>query len=182
MRSSEQYFPVSLMTGVCKYDIRQHKNTKTLITIRSRVKINQSSSTLDLLLQIYTRAEIRTFQRGEPTIQHRWVCCGIPNATMTDTNETLLQVNGGGSSGRRSPSPMRIVRRSSYKTSDLSQASKPGDITIQRISEAKGYLNDFEQLYRKHRAEIDGLKREHASEVGQARWRPFCVFFSRFLE
>lgn len=64
MRSSEQYFPVSLMTGVCKYDIRQHKNTKTLITIRSRVKINQSSSTLDLLLQIYTRAEIRTFQRG----------------------------------------------------------------------------------------------------------------------
>ena len=97
---------------------------------------------------------------------------------MTDTNETLLQVNGGGSGGRRSPSPMRIVRRSSYKTSDLSQASKPGDITIQRISEAKGYLNDFEQLYRKHRAEIDGLKRDHASEVGQASW---CFFSACFF-
>ena len=60
MCSSEQYFPVLRMTGVCKYDIRLHKNTKTLVTIRSHVKINQSSSTLERLLQIYIRAETRT--------------------------------------------------------------------------------------------------------------------------
>ena len=77
--------------------------------------------------------------------------------------QTRLEVNSGGG---RSPSPSMNVRRTvTYKASDLSLSSKSGDITIQHISEAKGYLNEFEQMYRKHRAEVDSLKRDHASEV-----------------
>ena len=72
-----------------------------------------------------------------------------------------MDVNSGGG---RSPSPS-VRRTVTYKASDLSLSSKSGDITIQHISEAKGYLNEFEQMYRKHRAEIDSLKRDHASEV-----------------
>lgn len=80
---------------------------------------------------------------------------------MSEMEQTRLEVGSGG----RSPSPS-VRRTVTYKASDLTLSSKSGDITIQHISEAKGYLNEFEQMYRKHRAEIDSLKRDHASEVG----------------
>lgn len=80
---------------------------------------------------------------------------------MSEMEQTRLEVKAGGG---RSPSPS-VRRTVTYKASELSLASKAGDITIQHISEAKGYLNEFEQMYRKHRAEIDALKRDHASEV-----------------
>ena len=37
---------------------------------------------------------------------------------------------------------------------------------MQHISDAKSYLNEFQEIYGKHRAEIDDLKRRHAKEVG----------------
>lgn len=84
---------------------------------------------------------------------------------MSEMEQTRLDVSAGGG---RSPSPS-VRRTVTYKASDLTLSSKSGDITIQHISEAKGYLNEFEQMYRKHRAEIDSLKRDHASEVGSIR-------------
>ena len=81
----------------------------------------------------------------------------ITTVTMSETEQTRLDFTS-----VSSPSVRRTV---TYKTSDLAMSSKGGDITIQHISEAKGYLNEFEQMYRKHRAEIDSLKRDHASEV-----------------
>lgn len=81
---------------------------------------------------------------------------------MSETEQTRLEIGGGGGGRTASPSVRRTV---TYKASELSMSSKSGDITIQHISEAKGYLNEFEQMYRKHRAEIDSLKRDHASEV-----------------
>lgn len=80
---------------------------------------------------------------------------------MSEMEQTRLEAKAGGG---RSPSPS-VRRTVTYKASDLSLASKAGDITIQHISEAKGYLNEFEQMYRKHRAETDSLKRDHGSEV-----------------
>ena len=77
---------------------------------------------------------------------------------MSEMEQTRLDFSSTGSS----PSVRRTV---TYKASDLAMSSKAGDITMQHISEAKGYLNEFEQMYRKHRAEIDSLKREHTSEV-----------------
>ena len=77
---------------------------------------------------------------------------------MSEMQQTRLDFSSAGSS----PSVRRTV---TYKASDLAMSSKAGDVTIQHISEAKGYLNEFEQMYRKHRVEIDSLKRDHASEV-----------------
>lgn len=85
--------------------------------------------------------------------------------------QTRLEVTSG--SGRPvSPSVRRTV---TYKASELAMSSKGNDITIQHISEAKGYLNEFEQMYRKHRAEIDSLKRDHASEVSWAHNVYICL-------
>jgi len=83
---------------------------------------------------------------------------------MSETEQTLLEVT---SSGGRPISPS-VRRTVTYKSSELAMPSRGNDITIQHISEAKGYLNEFEQMYRKHRAEIDSLKRDHASEVSLA--------------
>ena len=82
---------------------------------------------------------------------------------MSEMEQTFLDSSGGG--GRSSSSS--IKRTVTYKASDLSLSGKGSDITMQHISEAKGYLNEFEQMYRKHRGEIDALKRDHASEVRQ---------------
>lgn len=76
---------------------------------------------------------------------------------MSETEQTRLEVTSTGSASVR--------RTVTYKASELAMSSKGNDITIQHISEAKSYLNEFEQMYRKHRAEIDSLKRDHASEV-----------------
>ena len=76
--------------------------------------------------------------------------------------QTFLDVSD---DGARSSSSS-VKRTVTYETSDLGFKAKGNDITIQHISEAKGYLNEFESMYRKHRADMDSLKRHHASEVG----------------
>ena len=80
---------------------------------------------------------------------------------MSEMEQTSLDASVGGG---RSSSPS-VKRTVTYKASDLGFSSKGNDITMQHISEAKGYLNEFEQMYRKHREETDRLKRHHASEV-----------------
>lgn len=90
---------------------------------------------------------------------------------MSETEQTRLEVT---SSGGRPISPS-VRRTVTYKASDLAMSSKGNDITIQHISEAKGYLNEFEQMYRKHRAEIDSLRRDHASEVSCLHITHVCL-------
>ena len=81
---------------------------------------------------------------------------------MSEMEQTFLDASVGG--GRTSsPSVKRTV---TYRTSDLGFSSKGNDITMQHISDAKSYLNEFQEIYGKHRAEIDDLKRRHAKEVG----------------
>lgn len=88
---------------------------------------------------------------------------------MAEMEQTFLDSSVGGGWSSSSSSIKRTV---TYKASDLSLSGKGNDITMQHISEAKGYLNEFEQMYRKHRGEIDGLKRDHASEV---KCLSFCL-------
>lgn len=90
---------------------------------------------------------------------------------MSETEQTRLEVT---STGGRPISPS-VRRTVTYKASDLAMSSRGNDITIQHISEAKGYLNEFEQMYRKHRAEIDSLKRDHASEVSCFLFVHICL-------
>lgn len=90
---------------------------------------------------------------------------------MSEKEQTRLEVT---SSGGR-PISSSVRRTVTYKASDLAMSSKGNDITIQHISEAKGYLNEFEQMYRKHRAEIDSLRRDHASEVSCLHITHVCL-------
>lgn len=90
---------------------------------------------------------------------------------MSETEQTRLEVTSTGGL-TISPSVRRTV---TYKASELAMSAKGNDITIQHISEAKGYLNEFEQMYRKHRAEIDSLKRDHASEVSWFLFVHICL-------
>jgi len=62
-----------------------------------------------------------------------------PGPVTSDLDQKRLEVNAGGG---RSLSPS--VRRTAFES------------------------DEFKQMYRKHRAEIDGLKRDHASEAGVA--------------
>lgn len=124
-------------------------------------------------------------QHVDRHLRHCYSCdrssshCTLPAWIMSEMEQTRLDVSA---EGPRSPSPS-VRRTVTYKASDLAFTSKGNDITIQHISEAKGYLNEFEQMYRKHRAEIDSLKRDHSSEVGAPRsctyYRYACVLYSR---
>lgn len=39
------------------------------------------------------------------------------------------------------------------------------DVTLHHIQEAKEFFDDFECLYKKHRMEMDQLKKQHSQEV-----------------
>lgn len=83
---------------------------------------------------------------------------------MSEMEQTFLDSSGG---GVRSSS--FIKRTVTHQTFYRSLSGKGSDTTMRHISEAKGYLNEFEQMCRKHPGEIDALKRDHASESPESR-------------
>lgn len=52
-------------------------------------------------------------------------------------------------------------------------SSSSGDMTMQHISDAKEFLDEFEQMYRRHKAELERVKSEHAIEVGSCSYPVF---------
>lgn len=73
------------------------------------------------------------------------------------------------------------------RTSDRLLSSSSGDMTMQHISDAKECLNEFEEMYRKHKAELERIKSEHAIEVGSCSYPVLedgnlrlALFFARF--
>lgn len=73
------------------------------------------------------------------------------------------------------------------RTSDRLLSSSSGDMTMQHISDAKEFLDEFEQMYRRHKAELERIKSEHAIEVRSCSYPVFedggfgtCLVFLPF--
>ena len=59
------------------------------------------------------------------------------------------------------------------RTSDRLLSSSSGDMTMQHISDAKEFLDEFEQMYRRHKEELERTKSEHAIEVRSCSYPVF---------
>lgn len=73
------------------------------------------------------------------------------------------------------------------RTSDRLLSSSSGDMTMRHISDAKEFLDEFEQMYRRHKEELERIKSEHAIEVRSCSYPVFedggfgtCLVFLPF--